>query len=54
MLFGLLPAYLAEISPSSLRGATALIHQLCLTTGIFVGQLLGFRQILGTFTVRNN
>lgn len=48
MACGLIPTYLAEISPNSLRGATGVIHQLLLTLGILVSQLLGFRQIMGT------
>ena len=48
---GLVPTYLAEISPSGLRGATGVIHQLCLTIGILVAQVLGFRQILGILSL---
>jgi SP family facilitated glucose transporter-like MFS transporter 1 len=48
MACGLVPTYLSEISPSSLRGQTGVIHQLCLTIGILVAQTLGFRQFLGT------
>lgn len=47
MSCGLIPTYLTEISPGNLRGATGVIHQLGITIGIFVSQLLGFRQILG-------
>lgn len=47
MSCGLIPTYLSEISPAALRGATGVIHQLCLTIGILVAQTLGFRQILG-------
>lgn len=50
MACGLVPTYLAEISPNSLRGATGVLHQLCLTIGIAVSQVLGFRQVLGTAT----
>jgi len=48
MACGLIPTYLAEISPNALRGATGVLHQLCLTVGIAVSQVLGFRQVLGT------
>lgn len=47
MSCGLIPTYLSEISPSTLRGATGVIHQLCLTIGILVAQTLGFEQLLG-------
>lgn len=48
MACGLVPTYLNEISPSKLRGRTGVIHQLCLTCGILISQILGFRQLLGT------
>jgi MFS family permease len=48
MSTSLVPAYLNEISPASLRGSTGVIHQLSITFGILVSQLLGFRQLLGT------
>lgn len=48
MACGLVPTYLAEVSPNKLRGATGVIHQLNLTVGILTSQLLGFRQIMGT------
>ncbi|CAF0955119.1 unnamed protein product, partial [Brachionus calyciflorus] len=44
----LVPTYLAEISPDSLRGQTGVLHQLMITIGILVAQTLGFRQLLGT------
>ena len=47
MSCGLIPTYLSEISPSALRGATGVVHQLCVTIGILIAQTLGFRQILG-------
>lgn len=47
MSCSLIPTYLAEISPSGLRGQTGVIHQLFITIGILVAQTLGFRQVLG-------
>ena len=43
----LVPTYLAEISPAALRGRTGVIHQLCITIGILVGQVFGLNYILG-------
>ncbi len=39
--------YLMEISPTSLRAAMGAVHQLGLTGGILVAQILGLKQILG-------
>ena len=47
MCCGLIPTYLSEVSPVDLRGATGVLHQLCVTVGILVAQLLGFRQLMG-------
>lgn len=48
MACSLVPSYLNEISPSNLRGVTGVINQLCITVGILISQVLGFRQLLGT------
>ena len=48
MSCSLIPTYLSEISPASLRGQTGVAHQLCLTIGILVAQVFGFKQILGS------
>ena len=48
MTCGLIPTYLSEISPAKLRGATGVMHQLCITIGILIAQTLGFRQLMGT------
>jgi hypothetical protein len=39
--------YLMEISPNRLRGAMGAVHQLGLTGGILVAQILGLKQFLG-------
>jgi membrane-associated HD superfamily phosphohydrolase len=53
MSCGLIPTYLNEISPAALRGSTGVIHQLFITIGILVSQILGFRQLLGTASCWN-
>ncbi|XP_058870375.1 solute carrier family 2, facilitated glucose transporter member 4-like [Acipenser ruthenus] len=45
---GLVPMYVGEISPTSLRGALGTLHQLALVTGILVAQIFGLPGILGT------
>jgi MFS family permease len=45
---GLIPTYLNEISPKTLRGTTGVLSQLFITVGILIAQTLGFRQLLGT------
>jgi len=47
MSCSLIPIYLNEISPSSLRGQIGVIPQTGITLGILAGQLFGFDQILG-------
>ena len=42
------PTYLSEISPVALRGRTGIIHQLFITIGILIAQILGMRQLLGS------
>lgn len=51
MCCGLIPTYLSEVSPVALRGATGVLHQLCVTVGILIAQLLGFRQLMGVPTL---
>ena len=48
----LVPIYLSEISPISLRGQTGVIHQLFVTIGIVCAQLLGLRHIWGMKIMR--
>merc|ERR1712012_1465524 len=45
---GLAPMYLAEISPTSLRGALGTVYQLIITLSILLSQILGMRNVLGT------
>lgn len=42
------PMYLTEISPPELRGAIGTVHQLIIVVGVFISQILGLPQILGT------
>jgi hypothetical protein len=53
MSCSLVPIYLNEISPSSLRGQIGVIPQTGITLGILVGQLFGFDQILGSSDLWN-
>ncbi|XP_071110230.1 solute carrier family 2, facilitated glucose transporter member 1-like [Haliotis cracherodii] len=48
---GIVPMYLSEIAPISLRGLAGTFNQLAITTGVFVSQLLGLEFILGTDTL---
>jgi len=48
LMCGLIPTYLNEISPKTLRGTTGVLSQLFITVGILIAQTLGFRQLLGT------
>ncbi|XP_067947458.1 solute carrier family 2, facilitated glucose transporter member 3-like [Watersipora subatra] len=48
---GLVPMYLTEIAPVNIRGAMGVLHQLALTIGILVSQLLGLRELLGSETL---
>ncbi|ODM95264.1 Glucose transporter type 1 [Orchesella cincta] len=45
---GLTPMYLAEISPSHLRGAIGTVYQLVVTISILISQILGLGSLLGT------
>ncbi|CAE1284389.1 SLC2A1 [Acanthosepion pharaonis] len=45
---GLASLYLAEISPKSIRGAVGTCHQLAITIGILLAQIMGIKEMLGT------
>ncbi|XP_055521536.1 solute carrier family 2, facilitated glucose transporter member 4-like [Leucoraja erinacea] len=45
---GLVPMYIGEISPTSLRGMLGTLHQLGIVTGILIAQIFGLDAILGT------
>ncbi|XP_006627496.1 solute carrier family 2, facilitated glucose transporter member 4 [Lepisosteus oculatus] len=45
---GLVPMYVGEISPTSLRGALGTLHQLAIVIGILLAQILGLESLLGT------
>ncbi|KAK3771712.1 hypothetical protein RRG08_035768 [Elysia crispata] len=42
------PLYLAEISPTSLRGFCGTCNQLSITIGVVIGEVLGLSNVLGT------
>ncbi|GCC33469.1 hypothetical protein chiPu_0011938 [Chiloscyllium punctatum] len=44
---GLVPMYVGEISPTSLRGALGTMHQLAIVTGILLSQVFGLSFLLG-------
>ncbi|XP_067850967.1 solute carrier family 2, facilitated glucose transporter member 2 [Heptranchias perlo] len=44
---GLVPMYVGEISPTSLRGALGTLHQLAVVTGILISQVIGLNFLLG-------
>ena len=41
------PLYLTEISPKKIRGAIGTCHQLAITIGISVSQILGLKELFG-------
>ena len=43
----LVPVYVSEIAPLHLRGALGVFNQLAVTSGIFLGQILGLERVLG-------
>ncbi|KAL3280764.1 hypothetical protein HHI36_003997 [Cryptolaemus montrouzieri] len=44
---GVTPMYLAEISPTNLRGAVGSVYQLVITISILISQILGIRGVFG-------
>jgi MFS family permease len=44
---GIVPMYLTESSPKHIRGALGVLHQLGLTIGILISQILGLEELLG-------
>ncbi|KAM6160537.1 solute carrier family 2, facilitated glucose transporter member 2 [Erethizon dorsatum] len=47
LISGLVPMYIGEIAPTSLRGALGTLHQLAIVTGILISQIVGLDFILG-------
>ncbi|XP_036099140.1 solute carrier family 2, facilitated glucose transporter member 2 isoform X1 [Molossus molossus] len=48
LISGLVPMYIGEIAPTTLRGAIGALHQLAIVTGILVSQIIGLDFILGS------
>ncbi|KAG8511488.1 Solute carrier family 2, facilitated glucose transporter member 2 [Galemys pyrenaicus] len=48
LVSGLVPMYIGEIAPTTLRGALGALHQLAIVTGILISQILGLEFILGS------
>ncbi|XP_002920886.1 solute carrier family 2, facilitated glucose transporter member 2 [Ailuropoda melanoleuca] len=47
LISGLVPMYIGEIAPTTLRGALGTLHQLAIVTGILISQIVGLNFILG-------
>ncbi|KAM4887563.1 solute carrier family 2, facilitated glucose transporter member 2 isoform 2-T2 [Thomomys bottae] len=47
LVSGLVPMYIGEIAPTTLRGALGTLHQLAIVTGILISQIIGLEFILG-------
>ncbi|XP_045153516.1 solute carrier family 2, facilitated glucose transporter member 2 [Echinops telfairi] len=47
LISGLVPMYIGEIAPTTLRGALGALHQLAIVTGILVSQVVGLEFVLG-------
>uniref|UniRef100_A0A673TI61 Solute carrier family 2, facilitated glucose transporter member 2 n=2 Tax=Suricata suricatta TaxID=37032 RepID=A0A673TI61_SURSU len=48
LISGLVPMYIGEIAPTTLRGALGTLHQLAIVTGILISQIVGLDFILGS------
>ncbi|XP_037381003.1 solute carrier family 2, facilitated glucose transporter member 2 [Talpa occidentalis] len=48
LISGLVPMYIGEIAPTTLRGALGALHQLAIVTGILISQIVGLEFILGS------
>lgn len=46
---GVVPMYLTESAAKHIRGSLGVLHQLGLTIGILLSQILGLEEILGKF-----
>ena len=44
----LVPMYISEISPLTLRGGLGTINQLAVTVGLLLSEILGIEKLLGT------
>ncbi|XP_023069290.1 solute carrier family 2, facilitated glucose transporter member 2 isoform X2 [Piliocolobus tephrosceles] len=49
LISGLVPMYVGEIAPTTLRGALGTFHQLAIVTGILISQIVGLEFILGNY-----
>ncbi|XP_032027933.1 solute carrier family 2, facilitated glucose transporter member 2 [Hylobates moloch] len=49
LISGLVPMYVGEIAPTTLRGALGTLHQLAIVTGILISQIVGLEFILGNY-----
>jgi SP family facilitated glucose transporter-like MFS transporter 1 len=45
---GLVPLYITEVAPLSIRGGIGIFNQLAVTSGIFMGQILGLNGVMGS------
>lgn len=45
---GLVPLYITEVAPLSIRGGMGIFNQLAVTSGIFMGQILGLNGVMGS------